>query len=75
MACDDDMIVALVREHQPVSREDIDRLLLDKLSEVLSPTQKAAKVHNLISSLAGNVIRNVGTRQASRWVLVKQRKP
>jgi len=32
-----DMIVALVREHQPVSRGDIDRLLLDKLPEVLTP--------------------------------------
>jgi hypothetical protein len=34
------MIVALVREHQPVSREDIDKLLLDKLPEVLTPGAK-----------------------------------
>ncbi len=69
-----DMIVALVREHQPVSREDIDRLLLDKLPELLTQAQKVAKVHNLISSLSGKVIRNVGTRQAPRWVLAEQRK-
>ncbi len=69
-----DMIVALVREHQPVSRDDIDRLLLSKLPEVLTQAQKIAKVHNLISSLSGKVIRNGGTRQAPRWVLIEQRK-
>ena len=69
-----DMIVALVREHQAVSRDDIDRLLLSKLPEVLTQAQKIAKVHNLISSLSGKVIRNMGTRQAPRWVLIEQRK-
>lgn len=69
-----DMIIALVREHQPVSRVDIDRLLLDKLPEVLTQAQKVAKVHNLISTLSGKVIRNTGTRQAPRWVIAEQRK-
>jgi ATP-dependent DNA helicase RecG len=69
-----DMIVELVREHQPVSREDIDRLLLDKLPEVLSHEQKLSKVHNLISSLSGKAIRNAGTRQSPRWILIEQSK-
>jgi ATP-dependent DNA helicase RecG len=69
-----DLVVALVREHQPVSREDIDRLLLDKLPEVLSHEQKLSKVHNLISSLSGKAIRNAGTRQSPRWVLIEQSK-
>lgn len=69
-----DMIVELVREHQPVSREDIDRLLLDKLPEVLSDEQKLSKVHNLISSLSGKAIRNAGTRQSPRWILIEQSK-
>lgn len=69
-----DMIVALVREHGPVSREDIDKLLLDKLPEVLTSAQKVSKVHNLISSLSGKAIRNVGTRQTPRWVLIEQSK-
>lgn len=64
-----DLIVDLVREHQPVSREDIDKLLLNKLPEVLSAEQKASKVHNLLTSLSGKSIQNVGTRQASKWVL------
>lgn len=65
-----DMIVALVREHQPVSREDIDKLLLDKLPEVLSPAQKLTKIHNLLSSQAGKTIRNAGSRSVSQWVLM-----
>ena len=65
-----DLIVDLVREHQPVLREDIDKLLLDKLPEVLSAEQKASKVHNLLTSLSGKRIQNVGTRQASKWVLM-----
>ncbi len=41
-----DMVVALVREHPPVSREDIERLLLDKLPEVLTQAHKLNRIHN-----------------------------
>lgn len=67
-----DMILALVREHQPVSREDIDKLLMDKLPEVLTQAQKRTKIHNLLSSQAGKTIRNAGSRAASQWVLIVQ---
>ena len=64
-----DMILALVREHQPVSREDIDKLLLDKLPEVLTPAQKLNRVHNLLRQLAdAGRIRNVGGRRWPQWV-------
>ena len=68
-----DLIVALVTEHQPVLREDIDRLLLDKLPEVLTDAQKLDKIHNLISALARKhrKIKNVGSRQYPKWVLNK----
>jgi ATP-dependent DNA helicase RecG len=69
-----DLIVDLVRAHQPVSREDIDKLLLSKLPEVLSAGQKASRVHNLLTSLSGKRIKNVGTRQASKWVLMHPEK-
>jgi len=68
-----DMIVALVREHQPVSREDIDKLLLDKLPEVLTQEQKRTKIHNLLSSQAGKTIRNAGSRSESQWVLIDEK--
>jgi ATP-dependent DNA helicase RecG len=64
-----DMIVALVREHGPVSREDIDRLLLDKLPEVLTEEQKVNRIHNLLRQLvkAGDIV-NIGSRRWPRWV-------
>jgi ATP-dependent DNA helicase RecG len=68
-----DMIVALVREHQPVSREDIDKLLLDKLPEVLTQEQKLTKIHNLLSSQSGKTIRNAGSRSISQWVLMDKK--
>jgi ATP-dependent DNA helicase RecG len=68
-----DMIVAMVREHQPVSREDIDKLLLDKLPEVLTQEQKLTKIHNLLSSQSGKTIQNAGSRSVSQWVLMDQK--
>lgn len=67
-----DLLLELMREHQPVSREDIDRLLLDKLPEVLTDSQKLDKIHNLLSGLSSKQgkIRNTGSRRYSHWVLV-----
>ncbi len=65
-----DLIVELIRKHQPVSREDIDRLLLDKLPEVLSEAQKRNRIHNLLRQLAtAGQIQNNGSRRFPRWVL------
>lgn len=63
-----DMIQELIREHGPVDREEINRLLIGKLPEVLSEKQKDAKVHNLVSVLSKkNVIINTGSRRYPRW--------
>ncbi|MBK5257134.1 MAG: hypothetical protein JJE39_13975 [Vicinamibacteria bacterium] len=47
-----DAIEALVRAHQPIPRSEIDRLLIDKLPEILSEVQKRTKIHNLVAELA-----------------------
>jgi len=44
-----DLILELIGKHQPISREEINELLLDKLPEVLNEDQKMDKIHNLIS--------------------------
>lgn len=69
-----DLLLELIREHQPVTREDIDRLLLDKLPEVLTEGQKMDKIHNLLNSLSRKQgkIRNVGSRRFSQWVLAEK---
>ena len=61
-------------KHKPVTREEINELLLDKLPEVLNKEQKMDKIHNLVSSLSGKRIRNIGSRRTSRWVLVEDDK-
>ena len=66
-----DLILELIGKHQPVSREEINELLLDKLPEVLNKDQKMDKIHNLVSSLAGKRIRNIGSRRTPRWVLIE----
>jgi len=66
-----DLILALVENHGPVSRVEIDRLLLDKLPEVLTERQKKHKVHNLLSELArqGRIV-NTASRNRSKWQVV-----
>jgi ATP-dependent DNA helicase RecG len=69
-----DLIEAMVREHGPVSRKQIDELLLDKLPEVMTEKQKKSKVHNLLGELSGaRRIRNVGTRSQPNWQAVGER--
>lgn len=51
-------------------RDEIERLLVDKLSDALSAEQKRSKISNLLTKLrrAGR-IRNAGSRKLPRWVL------
>ncbi len=65
-----DMILALVGEHGPVGRKDIDQMLLSKLPDRMSDEQKERKVHNLLQELRRtNRIVNEGSRGDPRWVL------
>ena len=63
-----DLIVALVQKHGPVSRKEIDHLLVDKLPEVLTAEQKRNKVHNLLTKLSreGRIC-NIGSRGRPQW--------
>lgn len=68
-----DLILALLREHEPVSRRDIDNLLIDKLPEVMNEKQKSSKVHNLLSELVRRgQIRNIGPKNKPKWTLLEE---
>ncbi|EFK06131.1 conserved domain protein [delta proteobacterium NaphS2] len=43
-----DMILELIQAHGPVTRKDIDTLLMDKLPEILTEKQKKTRIHNLL---------------------------
>lgn len=61
-----------ISKFEGASRNDIDALLLDKLSSALNEEQKNSKIGNLLSKLRMNgVIHNAGTKGAPEWRLVR----
>lgn len=54
------------------SRQEIDKLLWDKLSDALDAEQKSHKIANLLTNLRrSGRIRNTGSRKAPRWELAE----
>lgn len=69
-----DLILALVREHGPVERKDVDQLLVSKLPDRLTEQQKERRVNNLLQELrrSGKIV-NRATRARPEWVLAEAR--
>ena len=65
-----DLILELIRQHGPVSRKDVEQVLVPKLPDRLTETQKRQKTHNLLQELrlSGRVV-NLGSRTMPAWVL------
>lgn len=63
-----DLILAVVQEHAPASRREIDQAVIPKLPDRLEEEQKRRKVHNLLQELrrAGK-IDNRGSRGQPAW--------
>lgn len=67
-----DLILLFITDHGPVSRKEIDELLLNKLPEILTEEQKRSKIHNLLSILSRQKrIHNTGTRKEPKWIVVE----
>ena len=64
-----DLILALVNEHGPVGRNEVDEVLVPKLPERLTAEQKRRRVHNLLQELRrSGSITNQGTRSDPKWI-------
>ncbi|MDP1861394.1 MAG: putative DNA binding domain-containing protein [Gemmatimonadaceae bacterium] len=65
-----DLIRALLSEHGPVGRSEVNDALVSKLPDRLGPEQRLRKVHNLLQELrlSGQIV-NEGTRSRPRWNL------
>ena len=64
------MIISYLQEYGEASRKNIDDLLLEKLSPILSPEQKRNKIRNLLQDLRqSNKIINAGTKPLPKWRL------
>jgi len=75
-AQDDDYYAKLITDYLikfgKASRHEMDKLLLNKLSEALDEEQKKKKVANLLTKLRrAKVIRNDGSRSDPAWVLAE----
>jgi len=68
------MIIEFLSKFGTASRRDIDKLLTDKLSDVLSEEQKRKKISNLLYYMAkrDGTIKNIGSDHKSTWVLLKK---
>lgn len=66
------MIIDFLRQYGSASRAELDRLILDKLSDVLDEDQKKNKIRNLLHSMSkrDKTIEKSGGSQKGRWVLV-----
>jgi ATP-dependent DNA helicase RecG len=66
-----DLIIELVGQQGPVTREEINKLLLGKLPEALTPEQKEGMIHNLLTDLRiRKIIKNDGSRRIPKWVII-----
>ena len=64
------MIIELLDTYGKADRAAIDRLLTDKLSNILDDKQKSAKIRNIIYSMSKREqrIKNIGTTRKPIWV-------
>ena len=63
------LILSFIEKYGSATRKEIDELLFDKLSRVLSEKQKLAKIGNLLSSLRlTGILINEGSLKKPKWI-------
>lgn len=65
------LIIKFLEQYHSASRQDIDNLLLDKLSDTLNEVQKRKKINNLLFEMSkkdGSIV-NTGSSKRPKWVL------
>jgi ATP-dependent DNA helicase RecG len=66
-----DWIIKGIKDHGSLSRQDIEQLIWDRLSALYTDKQKKTKITNLLSELRDKgLIKNIGTDNKPKWVLV-----
>lgn len=64
------MILQFLDKYKEASRKEIDDLLMNKLSDILSDEQKKKKIEHLLQEMSKKdvAIRNVGNRSVPKWI-------
>lgn len=67
-----DLVIEYLKKFKSANRKDIDKLLLDKVSDALTGYQKKLFIKNLLRDLREDgTIHSVGKTSGARWELVK----
>jgi ATP-dependent DNA helicase RecG len=66
-----DFILQSIKQHESLSRKDIDELLWEKLPDILNEKQKKNRITNLLTELriAGK-IENKGNDKYPEWIII-----
>jgi ATP-dependent DNA helicase RecG len=66
-----DWIIKGIKDHGSLTREDIEQLIWDRLSDLYTEKQKKTKISNLLSELRDKgIIKNIGSDSKSKWILL-----
>jgi ATP-dependent DNA helicase RecG len=71
-----DLICEFVKKNEPVTRQDINVLIYNKLPDVLTHGQKNTKINNLLKEMSQRgILRNAGSKKYPRWLIIPSKKP
>ena len=65
-----EMILQHIQNYRMATREEIDKLLWDKLPDSMNEKQKKVKINNLLIEMSGITIQNEGSRSKPKWVFL-----
>lgn len=66
------MIIAYLNKFESAARSDIDKLLLEKVSDALTYKQKKQFIRNLLQEMkTEGLIKNIGNTRSSKWILAE----
>jgi len=66
-----DWMIKGIKDHGSLTREDIEQLIWDRLSDLYTEKQKKTKISNLLSELRDKgAIKNIGSDSKSKWILL-----
>lgn len=70
-----DLILEYLDKYGSATKEDIDKLILNYLPQILDTKQKVNKIHNLIAAMSrrDKTILNQGTQRLPKWTLNKDK--
>ena len=69
-----DLVVSYLKKYHEANREEFDKLLMDKVSDALTPQQKHLFIKNLLQRMRedGIITTTGGKTRGAKWVLVIQ---